>query len=63
MALGYTWADWSCVGVFAFEYHRLDSVGGEVLNLSLGLVSDAIEIQLQQEMLVWDLVKGFWEVK
>ena len=45
--------------MFAFEYHLLGSVGEEVLNPSLGFASDAIEIQLQQETLVWDLVKGF----
>ena len=32
--------------MFAFDDCRLDSVGEEVLNPSLGLASDAIEIQL-----------------
>ena len=44
--------------MFVFDYHQLGSVGEEVLNSSFGLASDAIEIQLHQETLVWGLVKG-----
>ena len=45
--------------MFAFEYHLLGSVGEEILIPALNLASDAIEIQFQQETLVWDLVKAF----
>ena len=45
--------------MFVFDYHLLGSGGEEVLSPSLGLASDAIEIQLQQEMLALDFVKGF----
>ena len=52
-----------CVGVFAFDYHLLGSVGKEIFNPSFDLASESTEVQLQQETLVWDLVKGFWEVQ
>ena len=51
------------MGVFTFDYHLLGSVGEEVLNSSFGLASDAIEIQLHQETLVWGLGKGCREVQ
>ena len=49
--------------MFAFDYHLLGSTGEEVLNPSLCLASDAIEIQLQQETLLSDIVKGFQDLK
>ena len=41
----------------------LGAVGEEILNQPLGLAPDAIEIQLQQKMLVWNLVRGFQGVQ
>ena len=49
--------------MLSFDYHLLGSVGEEALSSSLGFASDTIEIQLQQEMLVWDFIKGFPEVR
>ena len=41
----------------------MSSVREEVINPSIGLALDAIEIQFQQKTLVQDLVKGFREVQ
>ena len=45
------------------DYNLLCPVGEEALNPFLGHASDAIELQFQQESLVWDLVEGLREVQ
>ena len=49
--------------MIAFGCHLLSPVREKVISLPLGLASDTVEIQFQQETLVCDLVKGFREVQ